>query len=180
MRNLILHAQLSNKLSFVQLDNNRLCIFLETPLTLAATSARPGPLLLALVGGGALIDYRARCGSTALHKAAEKNNLEAVRTLLDLGASANVKDTKGLTPLWNAISAKASPMLCQALLHDYSIVGVQDAQGWHEVHQVTFSFKDVNIDFKKFCMSFLFIILFRHAGMVLSSIWRTCSFMEPK
>lgn len=109
----------------------------ETPLTLAAVSSRPGPLLLALVGGGALIDYRTRCGSTALHRAAEKNSLEAVRTLLDLGASPNVRDAKGLTPLWTAVSAKASPMLCQALLHDYSIHGVQDAQGWHEVHQVS-------------------------------------------
>ena len=111
-------------------------IIAETPLTLAAVSSRPGPLLLALVGGGALIDYRTRCGSTALHRAAEKNSIEAVRTLLDLGASPNVRDAKGLTPLWTAVSAKASPMLCQALLHDYSIHGVQDAQGWHEVHQV--------------------------------------------
>lgn len=108
----------------------------ETPLTLAAMSSCPGPLLLALVNGGALIDYRTRCGSTALHRASEKNNLDAVRTLLDLGASPNVRDAKGLTPLWTAVSAKASPMLCQALLHDYSIHGVQDAQGWHEVHQV--------------------------------------------
>ncbi|XP_046439349.1 SH3 and multiple ankyrin repeat domains protein 3-like isoform X6 [Daphnia pulex] len=107
----------------------------ETPLTLAAVSSRPGPLLLALVGGGALIDYRTRCGSTALHRASEKSSIEAVRTLLDLGASPNVRDAKGLTPLWTAVSAKASPMLCQALLHDYSIHGVQDAQGWHEVHQ---------------------------------------------
>ena len=103
---------------------------------MAAVSSRPGPLLLALVGGGALIDYRTRCGSTALHRAAEKNNIESVRTLLDLGASANVRDAKGLTPLYNAILNKASPMLCLALLHDYSIHGVQDAQGWHEVHQV--------------------------------------------
>ena len=108
----------------------------ETPLTMAAVSTRPGPLLLALVGGGALLDYRTRCGSTALHRAAEKNNIEAVRTLLDLGASPGVRDGKGLTPLYNAILNKSSPMLCQALLHDYSTLGIQDAQGWHEVHQV--------------------------------------------
>ena len=93
---------------------------------MAAVSTRPGPLLLALVGGGA----------TALHRAAEKNNIEAVRTLLDLGASPGVRDGKGLTPLYNAILNKSSPMLCQALLHDYSTLGIQDAQGWHEVHQV--------------------------------------------
>ena len=103
---------------------------------MAAVSTRPGPLLLALVGGGALLDYRTRCGSTALHRAAEKNNIEAVRTLLDLGASPGVRDGKGLTPLYNAILNKSSPMLCQALLHDYSTLGIQDAQGWHEVHQV--------------------------------------------
>lgn len=111
---------------------------------MAAVSSRPGPLLLALVGGGALIDYRTRCGSTALHRASEKSSIEAVRTLLDLGASPNVRDAKGLTPLWTAVSAKASPMLCQALLHDYSIHGVQDAQGWHEVHQVCLLYMSVH------------------------------------
>ena len=103
---------------------------------MAAVSSRPNTLLLALVGGGALLDYRTRCGSTALHRAAEKNNIESVRTLLDLGASPNVRDGKALTPLYVAVLSKASPMLCLALLHDYSILGVQDAQGWHEVHQV--------------------------------------------
>jgi SH3/ankyrin repeat-containing protein len=125
----------------------------ETPLTIAAVSARPGPLLLALVGGGALIDYRTRCGSTALHRAAEKNNIEAVRTLLDLGASPNYRDAKNLTPLWNAVSSRASPMLCQALLHDYSIHGVQDAQGWHEVHQVRCTHKFVIISNGHFDLS---------------------------
>ena len=43
---------------------------------MAAVSSRPGPLTMALVGGGALLDYRTRCGSTALHRAAEKNNIE--------------------------------------------------------------------------------------------------------
>ena len=61
---------------------------------------------------------------------------QAVRTLLDLGASPSVRDAKGLTPLYNAVVMRASPMICQALLHDYSTHGIQDAQGWHEVHQV--------------------------------------------
>ena len=137
----------------------------ETPLTIAAVSARPGPLLLALVGGGALIDYWTRCGSTALHRAAEKNNIEAVRTLLDLGASPNYRDAKALTPLWNAVSCRASPMLCQALLHDYSIHGVQDSQGLHEVHPVfnsfrlffSFSFCHIHFLFYPRCHSFHFL-----------------------
>lgn len=112
------------------------CSRTETPLTLAAASANPKPLLLALVNGGALLDYRTKCGTTALHRAAEKNNLDALRTLLDLGSSPNIRDARGLTPLWVAVSSKASPMLCQALLHDHSIHGVSDAQGWQEVHQV--------------------------------------------
>lgn len=131
----------------------------ETPLTVAAVSSRPSPLLLALVGGGALIDYRTRCGSTALHRAAEKNNIEAVRTLLDLGASPNVRDAKGLTPLYNAVLNRASPMLCLALLHDYSIHGVQDAQGWQEVHQVFITKQQKDFYFLFFLIVF-FVFLF--------------------
>lgn len=50
----------------------------ETPLTLATTIKKPGKLLIALVNGGAILDYRTRDGSTALHKAVEKDCLEAV------------------------------------------------------------------------------------------------------
>uniref|UniRef100_A0A182T4X6 ANK_REP_REGION domain-containing protein n=1 Tax=Anopheles maculatus TaxID=74869 RepID=A0A182T4X6_9DIPT len=51
----------------------------ETPLTIATGSKKPNKLLIALVNGGALLDYRTRDGATALHRAVERDSLEAVR-----------------------------------------------------------------------------------------------------
>lgn len=76
-------------------------------------------------------------GATALHRAVERNSLEAVTTLLELGASPNYKDGKGLTPLYLAVAARTDPLLCEGLLHDRAAIGAQDLQGWQEVHQVS-------------------------------------------
>lgn len=50
----------------------------ETPLSIAAVSKKPQKLLIALVNGGALLDYRTKDGSTALHRAVEKDSYESV------------------------------------------------------------------------------------------------------
>ncbi|XP_044018295.1 uncharacterized protein LOC122859028 isoform X8 [Aphidius gifuensis] len=107
----------------------------ETPLTLATGLKKPSKVIIALVNGGALLDYRTKEGLTAMHRAVEKNSLEAVQTLLELGASPNYKDTKGLTPLYYSVIYKTDPMLCETLLHDHASIGAQDLQGWQEVHQ---------------------------------------------
>ncbi|CAH2091677.1 unnamed protein product [Euphydryas editha] len=107
----------------------------ETPLTIAASLKSPGKVLIALVNGGALLDYRTKDGSTAMHRAVEKNSLEAVKTLLELGASPNYKDGKGLTPLYLSVTNKTDPLLCETLLHDHATIGATDLQGWQEVHQ---------------------------------------------
>ncbi|XP_072941742.1 SH3 and multiple ankyrin repeat domains protein 3 isoform X1 [Epargyreus clarus] len=107
----------------------------ETPLTVAAGLKSPGKVLIALVNGGALLDYRTKDGSTAMHRAVEKNSLEAVKTLLELGASPNYKDGKGLTPLYLSVTNKTDPLLCETLLHDHATIGATDLQGWLEVHQ---------------------------------------------
>ncbi|XP_037870900.1 SH3 and multiple ankyrin repeat domains protein 3 isoform X9 [Bombyx mori] len=107
----------------------------ETPLTIAAGLKSPAKILIALVNGGALLDYRTRDGSTAMHRAVEKNSLEAVKTLLELGASPNYKDGKGLTPLYLSVTNKTDPLLCETLLHDHATIGATDLQGWQEVHQ---------------------------------------------
>ncbi|EFN85878.1 SH3 and multiple ankyrin repeat domains protein 3, partial [Harpegnathos saltator] len=107
----------------------------KTPLTLATTLKKPSKVIIALVNGGALLDYRTKEGLTAMHRAVERNSLEAVKTLLELGASPNYKDTKGLTPLYYSVIYKTDPMLCETLLHDHATIGAQDLQGWQEVHQ---------------------------------------------
>lgn len=83
------------------------------------------------------IDYRTRDGSTAVHRSVEKNSIEAVKTLLELGASPNYKDAKGLTPLYLSVTNNTDHTLTETLLHDHATIGAQDLQGWQEVHQVT-------------------------------------------
>lgn len=51
----------------------------ETPLTIATGNKKPQKLIIALVNGGALLDFRTKDGSTALHKAVERNKLEALQ-----------------------------------------------------------------------------------------------------
>ncbi|KAG5673695.1 hypothetical protein PVAND_003718 [Polypedilum vanderplanki] len=107
----------------------------ETPLTIAACAKKPQKLLIALVNGGALLDYRTKDGSTALHRAVEKDSLEAVTTLLELGASPNYKDMKMLTPVYISVAKKIDPKITEVLLHDHATLGTKDSQGWNEVHQ---------------------------------------------
>lgn len=108
----------------------------ETPLSMVALMKKPSKLLIALVNGGALLDYRTKDGSTAMHRAVESKNVEAVKTMLDLGGSPNYRDSKGLTPLYISVATGADPTLCEMLLHDHAFIGAQDTQGWHETHQV--------------------------------------------
>ncbi len=95
--------------------------------------------MLQLVNGGAILDFRARNdGATAVHRAVSNQNSEALKTLLELGASANYKDAKGLTPLYTSVTANsnADATIIRMLLHDHAAIGAADNQGWQEVHQV--------------------------------------------
>ena len=59
----------------------------ETPLSLiSGIRNRPARMVMALVNGGAILDYRTKDGATAMHRAVATNNIEAVRTMLELGA----------------------------------------------------------------------------------------------
>ncbi|CAG9820115.1 unnamed protein product, partial [Phaedon cochleariae] len=107
----------------------------ETPLTIATGIKNPAKTLMSLVNGGALLDYRKRDGSTALHLAVEHKSIEALRTLLELGASPNYRDNKGLTPLYYTMTLNVDAAFAETLLHDHATTGAQDAQGWQEVHQ---------------------------------------------
>ena len=91
---------------------------------------------MALVNGGAILDYRTKDGSTAMHRAVAANNIEAVRTMLELGASPNYRDSASLTPVYHSVIHQTDPAVTHSLLHDHGMVGAQDLQGWQEVHQV--------------------------------------------
>ncbi|XP_060016912.1 SH3 and multiple ankyrin repeat domains protein 2 isoform X1 [Lagenorhynchus albirostris] len=107
----------------------------ETPLTLAAQLDDPVEVIKALRNGGAHLDFRAKDGMTALHKAARARSLLALKTLLELGASPDYKDSYGLTPLYHTAVVGGDPCCCELLLHEHAAVSCKDENGWYEIHQ---------------------------------------------
>ncbi|XP_059006574.1 SH3 and multiple ankyrin repeat domains protein 2 isoform X6 [Mustela lutreola] len=107
----------------------------ETPLTSAAQLDEPAEVIKALRNGGAHLDFRARDGMTSLHKAARTRNQVALKTLLELGASPDYKDSYGLTPLYHTAIVGGDPSCCELLLHERAAVCCRDENGWHEIHQ---------------------------------------------
>ncbi|KAK3548988.1 hypothetical protein QTP70_024801, partial [Hemibagrus guttatus] len=108
---------------------------LKCPLTMAAQLEGCAELIKVLKGGGAHLDFRTRDGITALHKAVRTKNHTALITLLDLGASPDYKDSRGLTPLYHSSMVGGDPYCCELLLHDHAQVGCVDENGWQEIHQ---------------------------------------------
>ncbi|NXA28697.1 SHAN3 protein, partial [Anhinga rufa] len=107
----------------------------ECPLTAAAQLELSAEMIKALRNGGAHLDFRTREGMTALHKAVRCRNHTALLTLLDLGASPDYKDSRGLTPLYHSAMVGGDPYCCELLLHDYARLGCVDENGWQEIHQ---------------------------------------------
>lgn len=94
-------------------------------------------MLLALVAGGAHLDFRNMDGQTALHKAVFLSTHINVKSLLELGASPNSQDTLGLTPLYYCmLNADSNANTAELLLRDYAEIGVTDPHGNQEMHQV--------------------------------------------
>ncbi|XP_078111815.1 SH3 and multiple ankyrin repeat domains protein 2 [Sander vitreus] len=107
----------------------------ESPLTFAVHLDNMVELIKVLKTGGAHLDFRAKDGTTALHKAARSRNLDSLTTLLELGASPDYKDSRGLTPLYHSVMVGGDPGCCELLLNHHASVCCQDENGWHEVHQ---------------------------------------------
>ncbi|XP_074533101.1 SH3 and multiple ankyrin repeat domains protein 3 isoform X3 [Halichoeres trimaculatus] len=107
----------------------------ECPLTLAAQLEGCAELIKVLKSGGAHLDFRTKDGITSLHKAVRSKNHTALITLLDLGASPDYKDSRGLTPLYHSSMVGGDPYCCELLLHDHAQVGCVDENGWQEIHQ---------------------------------------------
>ncbi|XP_061085242.1 SH3 and multiple ankyrin repeat domains protein 3-like [Conger conger] len=107
----------------------------ECPLTMAAQLEGCAELIKVLKSGGAHLDFRTRDGITALHRAVRTKNHTALITLLDLGASPDYKDSRGLSPLYHSSMVGGDPYCCELLLHDHAQVGCMDENGWQEIHQ---------------------------------------------
>uniref|UniRef100_A0A8B9L4D9 SH3 and multiple ankyrin repeat domains protein 3 n=1 Tax=Astyanax mexicanus TaxID=7994 RepID=A0A8B9L4D9_ASTMX len=143
-------ANLKKFMEYVQQRNvEKVCRFLEkgldpnfhdtdsgeSPLTLAAQLDSSADLIKILRSGGAHLDFRTRDGITALHKAVQTHNDVALTTLLDLGASPDYKDSRGLTPLYHSAMVGGDPYCCELLLYDHAQLGYSDENGWQEIHQ---------------------------------------------
>ncbi|XP_057691965.1 SH3 and multiple ankyrin repeat domains protein 3 isoform X3 [Corythoichthys intestinalis] len=107
----------------------------ECPLTLAVQLEGCAEVIKVLKSGGAHLDFRTKDGITSLHKAVRSKNHTALITLLDLGASPDYKDSRGLTPLYHSSMVGGDPYCCELLLHDHAQVGCVDENGWQEIHQ---------------------------------------------
>jgi SH3/ankyrin repeat-containing protein len=56
--------------------------------------------------------------------------------VLDLGASPDYRDSRGLTPLYHCAMVGGDPYCCELLLHEHAVIGSTDENGWQEIHQV--------------------------------------------
>lgn len=108
----------------------------ETPLTIAASLADPRVMIMTLYNGGAHLDFRSRDTLTAMHKAAMIGNDKALKTLLELGAFAEVRDGRTLTPLFYSVVNSSSVQSIEYLLFNGSPIGIKDDNNWQEIHHV--------------------------------------------
>lgn len=106
----------------------------ETPLTLAVSLCEPRNMIMTLYNGGAHLDFRSRDTLTPMHKAAIIGNDKALKTLLELGAFAEVRDGRMLTPLYYSILNSSSIQSIEYLLFNGSTIGIKDDNNWQEIH----------------------------------------------
>eukprot|EP00045_Choanoeca_perplexa_P013808 m.158209 g.158209 ORF g.158209 m.158209 type:complete len:1337 (+) comp16462_c0_seq1:28-4038(+) len=108
----------------------------EAPLTLSA-KVDDADMLRMLYEGGAHLDFRAKDGATALHKATVRGGFKSVERIFQLGGSPDMRDNDGLTALHQAcINGGGSNHVraVQMLLKQGCEVGFRDQQGWTELH----------------------------------------------
>ncbi len=100
---------------------------------------------MALYNGGAHLDFRSRDTSTPMHKASMVGNDKALKTLLELGAFAEVRDGRMLTPLYYSILNSSSVQSIEHLLFNGSNIGVKDDNNWQEIHHVILFFQFLHL-----------------------------------
>ncbi|KAL5259668.1 hypothetical protein ACHWQZ_G009945 [Mnemiopsis leidyi] len=108
----------------------------HTPLTKAVLGKEPKRMIMLLCRYGAFLEFRDRNGYTALHHASINGKHESMQVLLDVGASVNSRDLKGMTPLYNAICDGNSTLTAEILLKEKCDLNIVDNTGqWNELHQ---------------------------------------------
>lgn len=99
-----------------------------------ATRQRNAAALTVSVGGS--LAWRGTGPSWGRKRARLDAEAPCPQTLLDLGASPDYKDSRGLTPLYHSALGGGDALCCELLLHDHAQLGTTDENGWQEIHQV--------------------------------------------
>ena len=99
------------------------CFRAETPLTLAATELRqPQSMLIALVEGGAHLDYRNKHGLTPMHKAAITGRREPIQ-VSHLIVKVKVKmHTLDIAPLHSERTTTAEALIWYVFSSDLAVL----------------------------------------------------------
>lgn len=100
------------------------------------------------------------CGTNKLLKNEHKPLLSR-QTLLELGASPDYKDSRGLSALYHTAMVGGDSGCCELLLHEHASINCQDENGWHEVHQVTFDLWYSTIRVESTKISFFLFCFFK-------------------
>lgn len=104
----------------------------STTLHLAATASTVDiiDIIVALLDAGADINARNKNDQTPLHYASQASNPEVITLLVDRGANVNMQDSKGNTPLINAVRGEnAKPEVVSFLLDKGADVNIKDESG---------------------------------------------------
>lgn len=105
------------------------------------------------------------------------------QTLLDLGASPDYKDSRGLTPLYHSALGGGDALCCELLLHDHAQLGTTDENGWQEIHQVRRGRRRgpgcLRVALASGWAASVPLLLLRPAALDMCSTWSTCCSMGP-
>ena len=102
--------------------------FDKSALHTAAFHNKTNAMIKELIILGANIDLLDKNGQTPLHRAAKKDNTNAIKELIRLGANVNLQDNRGQTPLHIA-AIRGHPGAIKELISSGANVNLQDNDG---------------------------------------------------
>ena len=109
-------------------------------------------LVTLLVSKGGHSDFRARDGLSAVHKAAVLGSHRALKMLLDLGASPDLRDAAGLTPLYHSAMGGSAIRCAEILLKDRAEIGITNRDAWTELHQAAKHGHEAHVEALALCV----------------------------
>jgi ankyrin repeat protein len=121
---------------------HQICTFISR--TFKVTDQTRSEIADLLIKHGVNPDHRTKSGQTALHLAVASMDVNLVRTLLTHGASVEIRDQSGSTPLLVASKHNFSTGIIDLLLQVRSYPSAQDHEGYTPLHKVLASHQAAN------------------------------------